>query len=166
MDIAAVIRDWIVAGVVLYIAVRYGFLRDQERASFKAEIERLKGMAAPAIAAEHKSMKEYAEGMTRNNQELLQRLKELEEVRIEPRNVEIKTKSAYLRGRAAGLIEYSQVITTLMDEAISVVESGTGSWPATNIGLLNKLSITGKEMIDVAENAVDRSVELRTPDEK
>ncbi len=161
MDIAAVIRDWIVAGVVLYIAVRYGFLRDQERASLNAEIGRLKGMAAPVITAEHKSMKEYAEEVTRDNQQLRQRLKELEGGRVEAKDMELKAERAYLSGKATGLFEYIEAIAILTDEAISAKDSGTVSWPEAQIELVRKIWIKQREMFDVVKNMLERRGDLR-----
>jgi hypothetical protein len=141
-------------------------IKDATIQSLSTEVGRLKGMVSPVITAEHKFIREYAEEVTRNKQELLQRLKELEGARVEPRNMEIITKDAYLQGRAEGLIDYSEAIATLMDEAMSVMDSVAGSWTAADFELIKKPVRRQKEMFEIAVNKFKRLVELRKLDEK
>lgn len=49
MEVGAEIRDWVVAGIIIYIAIRYALLRGVERAAFSAQIEQLKGFTAASL---------------------------------------------------------------------------------------------------------------------
>ncbi len=111
MELAALIRDWIVALVVLYIAIRYGLLRDQERKTLNARITQLEGMVAPSITDEWKSMKEFADDMASQKQELHRAMEQLKE---EKGKAESDARTAMLLGMAGAFSEAAAAINQII----------------------------------------------------
>jgi hypothetical protein len=77
---AAILAIIVIGGIWLrYVVNQQLALKKSEIEVLQAEKERLEGLKAPAIIAEHKAMKEFAEDMTRQNQRLQEALKQFED---------------------------------------------------------------------------------------
>jgi hypothetical protein len=121
METAIFIRDWVVAGLVLYLGIRYAILQGQERASTQARIAHLKDLSSPTVAQDLREVSQAMETYARKSRELEQKYKQAER----DRNTVIgKAEKVWLHGvstcafegEAALMLVYRDLVGRLFEK--------------------------------------------------
>ncbi len=102
METAIFIRDWVVAGLVVYIGIRYALLRGQERASMQARISHLEGLSSPTVAQDLHEVSQALEIYAKKSRELDRKYKQAQR---DKDKVIGKSEEVWLHGVMTGVFE-------------------------------------------------------------
>lgn len=102
MEWITLLRDWVVAAVVLYIAIRYAYLSRQEKSALQARIAHLEGLSSPSVASDLQTVSQAMEQYSKRVREMKSKY---EQIRKEKEQIIGKVEKVWFDGVSRGCFE-------------------------------------------------------------